>query len=177
MTQKRIAIKPRENNAVPAKRSLGGESLLTLQMMMCAPDVALELTIGNKRVEGTLQEVAKAGSLSLYYELGPRDGAEAMLAALSVGVSNATMDCLSDAARTKNFPEIRDMNLRNGFRGALVATELLDALQRRRRQAPKGVTVGNVNVEAGAQAIVGNVQTDGQRSQASPEPEAEDTED
>ena len=130
-------------------------------MFLFASDVVFELgTEPNKNVV-KLQEVAKVGSFSLYNQLRPQDPAEAMLAALSVEVKNATSDCLMEAARTKGHRAIRDINLKHGFRGALLTAELLDRLERRRRNNP-AVTVGNVNVEAGGRAIVGNVQTGSQ---------------
>ncbi|HUW73385.1 MAG TPA: hypothetical protein VMW05_05030, partial [Methyloceanibacter sp.] len=82
----------------------------------------------------------------------------------------ATSDCLMEAARMKAYPEIRSMHLKDGFRGALVTADLLDKLEQRRRNHPKAVTVGNVNVEAGGQAIVGNVQT-GSEPQKAPKTE------
>jgi hypothetical protein len=170
MSKKKAPVKPQEQAALQPRKLLAGEELLTLQMFLSASDVGIELgTEPNKNIV-KLQEIAKVGSFALYNQFRPQDPAEAMLAALSMEVKNATSDCLMEAARTKAHPNIRDMNLKNGFKGALVAAELLDRLDRRRRNDPKAVTVGNVNVEAGGQAIVGNVETRGQPHKA-PKPE------
>lgn len=48
------------------------------------------------------------------------------------------------------------------MKGANVVIQLVDALQRVRGNGRGNVSVGNVSVEAGGQAIVGTVQT-GQR--------------
>jgi len=160
----------KEQAALPSRKLLAGEELLTLQMFMCAPDVGIEVGVGTDKNVVQLREVAKVGSFSLYNQFKPQDPAEAILAALSVEVKNATSDCLMEAARMKAYPEIRSMHLKDGFRGALVTADLLDKLEQRRRNHPKAVTVGNVNVEAGGQAIVGNVQT-GSEPQKAPKTE------
>ena len=98
-------------------------------------------------------------SFDLYQRLKPRDAQESILCMLTVGVTNASLDCLAQAAllRVDALP-MRDLNLRHGLKGAAVAGELIKALDERRRQKPEKVTVGNVNVEAGGQAIVGTVE-------------------
>jgi len=168
MHKKRVPSKKQDTAAVTSEISLVGEEFLALQMMLCTPDVGIDVTTETNSNVVNLQQVAKTGSFSLYNQFKPRDPAEAMLSALSVGVTNATMDCFSEAARAKAYPQIRDMNLRHGFRGAVVATKLLDALQRRRRQDPKAVSVGKVNIEAGGQAIVGHVESRGDRKASGP---------
>jgi hypothetical protein len=57
--------------------------------------------------------------------------------------------------------KLRDLNLRHGMKGATIAADLLKALNDQRSEKPEKVTVGNVNVEAGGQAIVGNVEASG----------------
>jgi glucans biosynthesis protein len=97
------------------------------------------------------------GTVQLYQSLGPKNALESILGGLIVNVSNAANYCLSLAA---NVPpedlQHRDLNLRHAFKGATVVTQLVDALERVRGARPN-VTVGNVNVEPGGQAIVGTV--------------------
>jgi hypothetical protein len=168
---KNKSVDSKEQAALPSRTLLAGEELLTLQMFMCTPDVSIEVEAGTNKTVLQLREVAKVGSFSLYNQFKPQDPAEAILAALSVEVKNVTSDCFMEAARMKAHPEIRSMHLKDGFRGALVTADLLDKLEQRRRNNPKAVTVGNVNVEAGGQAIVGNVQTGSQPQKA---PKTED---
>ena len=163
---KKASVEPKERVALPARKCLPGEELLTLQMFMCTPDVGIEVGVGTDKNLVQLREVARVGSFSLYNQFRPQEPADAILAALSVELKNATSDCFMEAARMKAYPEIRSMNLKDGFRGALVTAEILDKLDRRRRDHPKAVTVSKVNVEPGGQAIVGNVQTGGHRQKA-----------
>ena len=67
------------------------------------------------------------------------------------------------------YLERRDLNLRHGLKGAAVAAELIKVLDARRgNSVPRSVTVRDVNVQAGAQAIIGNVETP--RRKARPKP-------
>ena len=89
-----------------------------------------------------------------------------MMATLAVGVFNATLDSIADASQRDKPPNVRDMSFRNGIKGAMVFAELLDRYRAMRGESQATVRVGNVNVEAGGQAIVGNVQAG--RDQAVP---------
>ncbi len=123
----------------------------------------------NDKVRNTMAE----GSLDLYHGLQPRNALESAISMLLVGVTNASLDCLSLAARI--HPEelqVRDLNLRHGLRGAEVAAKLAEALETCRGNTPGNVKVGNVKVESGGQAIVGNVQV-GKRGRGPVTPECE----
>lgn len=105
------------------------------------------------------------GSADLYMGLKPKNALESILGSLIISVSNATNDCLSQAARVPPTQiQLRDVNLRHALKGATVVTQLVDALERLRGNHPGNVTVGNVKVESGGQAIVGTVQS-GRRDQ------------
>jgi hypothetical protein len=96
----------------------------------------------------------------LYERLAPRDAQDSILALLTVSVANASLDCLALAARVPpDYLDVRELNLRYGFKGAAVAAELIKAREDRHREKADKVTVGAVNVEAGGQAIVGNVKS------------------
>lgn len=108
------------------------------------------------------------GSLELYMGLQPKNALESILGGLIVNVSNATNDCLSQAARVPPTEiQHRDVNLRHALKGAAVVTQLVDALERVRGNRPGNVSVGKVNVESGGQAIVGTVQSGPQAQQPS----------
>jgi hypothetical protein len=108
---------------------------------------------------------SRDGSLELYTGLEPKDTLQSVLASLIVGVSNATNDCLSLAARVPPQElQHRDVNLRHAFKGATVVTQLVDAFERVRGNRSGNLSVGKVNVESGGQAIVGTVQS-GRRDQ------------
>jgi hypothetical protein len=99
--------------------------------------------------------------MDLYFGMAPADATESLLSMLAVSVASASLDCLTQAASTSpDYLEQRDLNLRHGLRGVAVAADLIKVLDARRgHSAPRKVTVGNVNVEAGGQAIVGNVES------------------
>jgi hypothetical protein len=79
---------------------------------------------------------------------------------LAASLTKANLDSLSQAALSPAlYPQLRDLNLRHGIKAAAVAAELVKALDNRGRDKSEKVTVGKVNVEAGGQAIVGNVET------------------
>jgi hypothetical protein len=159
VNRKRLA-KPQDKQPAPLASDGPGNRFLMLQTLMAAPIAHAEAD-GKDTPLGRVKDLAAIGSGDLYRALNPKDPVEAMLATLGVGLTNATRDCLCEAARTKHIPAVRDMNLKQGFSGAKVVVDVLEALERRRRQDPKAVTVGNVNVEAGGQAIVGHVESRG----------------
>jgi len=90
---------------------------------------------------------------------------------LLVGVTNASLDCMSIAARIPpSEMECRELNLRYGLKGAQVAAELAEALEKVRGKAPSKVSVGRLNVESGGQAVVGNVEARRPAKDADPDP-------
>lgn len=110
------------------------------------------------------------GAVDLYHGLEPQNGLEASISMLLVGVTNASLDCMSIAARVPpQEMECRELNLRYGLRGAQVAAQLAETLEKIRGKAPSNVNVGNVNVESGGQAIVGNVSAAGKKSNTTPD--------
>jgi hypothetical protein len=106
------------------------------------------------------RQVLAEGAVDLYHQLAPADAAGRLLSMLAVSVGSASLECLRQAATTSpDYLERRDINLRHGLKGAAVAAELLKALDARRgNSVPRNVMVRDVNVEAGAQAIIGNVE-------------------
>jgi hypothetical protein len=80
------------------------------------------------------------GSVELYMGLQPKNAIESILGSLIVNVSvvgqpttnvsNATNDCLSQAARVSPTEiQHRDVNLRHALKGATVVTQLVDTLE------------------------------------------------
>jgi hypothetical protein len=160
MANKKRLAKPREQQPAELPNEGPKNRLLMLQTLLAAPIIQGEED-GTEGSLSRLQAMAKEGSGELYLSLKPKDAAAQMRAALTVGVTTATMDCLAEAARMKAFPAVRDMALKQAFSGARVAADLLETLERHQRQDPKAVNVGRVNVEAGGQAIVGHVESRG----------------
>ena len=97
------------------------------------------------------------GAQGLVDEFAPADAIESTLAPVIVGIRNAVMASLHLA--TGGSGERRDIELNTALKGAGVLAQLLEAFDDHRGHGGRRFTVGNVNVESGAQAIVGNVET------------------
>ena len=98
-------------------------------------------------------------ALELYESLEPADGAEGMLALQMVGTHDAALECLRRAALPNQTFEGRDMALKHAHKLMTLYAQQLATLNKHRGKGQQKVTVEHVNVAAGGQAIVGNVET------------------
>jgi hypothetical protein len=89
--------------------------------------------------------------------LGPRDEIEGMLAAQMVAVHNAAMDCYRRAMISEQTFQGRSENLKYAAKLSRVYVDQMEALARYRGKGQQTVRVEHVTVNAGGQAIVGNV--------------------
>ncbi len=103
---------------------------------------------GRRRIRATM---AALGGIA------PRDSIEGMLAAQMVAVHEVAMQSLRLARHSKQTVESSEMNISQAVRLMALYTRQMDALARHRGRGSQTVTVGRVQVEPGAQAIVGNV--------------------
>jgi hypothetical protein len=99
----------------------------------------------------------------LFESLAPSDASEAMLAIQMVGTHSAAMECLRRAMIPEQSTATRDSCLRAAQKMMALYTRQLETLNRHRGKGQQKVTVEYVNVEAGAQAIVGTVETGNRR--------------
>lgn len=105
-----------------------------------------------------VNEIVSEASIDLYHGMEPRNAQEASLCMMAVALTNASLDCLTVAARVSPVEtELRDLNLRLGMKLADSTARLFETLEKLRGRNPNNVHVGSVNVEPGAQAIVGTV--------------------
>ena len=148
-----------------AKRKKPGklEASLTKQ-------VADALWLPEELTEEQAWERVKA-ALALLEGIGPEGEVEGMLAAQMVATHSGAMECLRRAMLTGQSFEGRDQNLRHANKLLSLYARQLEVFDKRRGRGQQKVTVEHVHVEAGGQAIVGNVQTDTgkRRSRARPE--------
>ncbi|MDJ1007867.1 MAG: hypothetical protein QNJ13_08590 [Paracoccaceae bacterium] len=118
-----------------------------------------------------------ARAIELYEGLEPRDTGEAMLAQQMVGTHEAAMECLRRAMLPNQTFEGRNMALKHAAQLMALYEKQFRTLQKSKGKGQQKVTVEHVHVEAGGQAIVGNVEA-GSSSvasrNASPAPEASD---
>jgi hypothetical protein len=125
------------------------QKLNEIGLLLWVPDGAGE--------DVSYQRVARA--LELYESLEPADGAEGMLAVQMVGTHEAALQCLKRAALPNQTFEGRDVLLKQAHKLMNLYTQQLATLNKHRGKGQQKVTVEHVNVHAGGQAIVGNVET------------------
>ncbi len=101
-----------------------------------------------RRVEATV--AALAG-------IDARDPQESMLAAQMVATHDTAMQCLARAARPGQSAQVREAATRQAVRLMSLYGRQIDALDRHRGHGRATVQVGHVQIEPGAQAIVGQV--------------------
>ena len=76
-----------------------------------------------------------------------------------IATHEAAMECLRRAMASGQTNEVENQNLKYAIKLLALFTQQLEVLNRLRGKGQQKVTVEYVNVEAGAQAVVGNVET------------------
>lgn len=87
----------------------------------------------------------------------PQDALEGMLAAQMVAAHNATMECYRRAMHPDQSFVSRNMNIAHATKLTRSYAALMEALNRYRGKGRQVMRVEHVTVNAGGQAIVGNV--------------------
>lgn len=105
-------------------------------------------------------QAAKAAYAALQ-EIAPRSELEGMLAAQMIAAHNGAMECLRRAMMEGQTFEGRDQNLKHATKLMGLYERQLAALDKHRGKGQQRITVEHVTVEAGGQAIVGEVHTGG----------------
>ena len=98
-------------------------------------------------------------AIELFESLEPLDGMESMLAAQMVATHFAALECLRRAALNNQTFEGRNASRTQAQKLMSLYTKQLAALDKHRGKGQQKVTLEHVNVAAGGQAIVGNVET------------------
>ena len=91
--------------------------------------------------------------------IAPRGELEGMLAVQMIGTHNAAMECLRRAMIEEQSFEGRDQNLKHATKLMSLYERQLAALDKHRGKGRQKITVEHVNVHAGGQAIVGDLNT------------------
>lgn len=97
----------------------------------------------------------------------PRDEAEGMLAAQMVATHHAAMECMRRANLPDQSMKGIDLTLKHAVRLMSLYERQLAALDKRRGKGRQKITVEHITVQAGGQAIVGDVNK-GQAAPPSP---------
>lgn len=90
--------------------------------------------------------------------LAPTDALEGMMATQMVAIHNAAMECLRRAQLENQSFEGRDQNLKHATKLLATYARHVEALDKHRGRGQQKITVEHVTVNAGGQAIVGNVE-------------------
>lgn len=97
-------------------------------------------------------------AIDLFESIKPANGIEAMLAAQMVGTHHAALECLRRAMLPNQTFEGRNQSLEHAQRLMALYVQQMAALDKHRGKGQQKITVERVQVAAGGQAIVGNVQ-------------------
>jgi hypothetical protein len=99
------------------------------------------------------------GTLSSLKALAPRDASEALLVTQMIATHSAALECLRRAHLPEQTFAGREMGLKHAEKLMGLYARQQEALDKHRGKGQQKITVEHVTVEAGGQAIVGNVQT------------------
>lgn len=115
------------------------------------------LWVPNSASEETRRATARS-ALAALKGLAPRDELEGMLASQMVATHHAAMECLRRAMIPDQTFDGREQNLKHATKLLGVYARQVEALDKHRGHGQQKITVEHVNVHAGGQAIVGNVE-------------------
>lgn len=113
----------------------------------------------------TRSEDNARAALAALAGLAPQDEAEGMLGVQMIATHHAAIECLK-----RSLPEgpARERSLVHAGKLLTLYIRQLQALDKRRGRGGGEVNVGTVNVESGAQAIVGNVASEARGGEKRP---------
>ncbi|MFG6596128.1 hypothetical protein ACGYK4_16380 [Sulfitobacter sp. 1A13368] len=164
-----------KKSSKPDSAALPSHEILPIRAYLDVNEVDLETQKMNEiaqlvRLPDGLSKAAQnarlARALDLYESLAPTDGLEGMLATQMVGTHHAALECLRMAAVPGQTFAGRDMNLKHAQKLMALYTQQVAALNKHRGKGQQKVTVEHVNVHAGGQAVVGNVEMGKRNGQA-----------
>lgn len=147
----------------------GTDSPLTQQML-----IRQAMNVSTEGVGGSADGVEPDFEMTraLMEGIGPNDALEGMIAAQMVAVHNKAMSFMHDAKYTQPGSEHEEYRLKQSMKLMAAFARQMDALRNYRRKGEQKITVERVNVQSGAQAIVGHVSTSGGSSQSRSVPSA-----
>ena len=106
------------------------------------------------------ERLARTGSaISLLQDIKPSGAIESMLATQMVATHHAAMDCFRRAIIRGQTVEGRDQNLKHAEKLLSIYSRQIEVLDKHRGKGQQKMTVEQVNVAAGGQAMVGNIET------------------
>lgn len=118
------------------------------QLLRSTPFTTLQIENAN----GVMQE----NVLDLYRWLAPRNAVESILVRHIVFLSNAALEWYAKVTETTDVVAL-ELYMKYATKCSALLNRLIETLAKLRGEIRPDVNVGNVNVEAGGQAIVGPV--------------------
>lgn len=112
--------------------------------------------------DGTTEDDRMAtlkSALALLQGIKPSDEIEGMLASQMVGTHSAAMECLRRAMIPSQTYAGVEQSLKHATKLLAIYARQVETLNKYRGKGQQKVTVEHVHVEAGAQAVVGNIGT------------------
>ena len=107
----------------------------------------------------TEKERRITASIKMLKGIQPSNELEGTLAVQMIATHEAAMECLRRSMTTPQTSDGHDHNLKHATKLLALFTQQLEALSRLRGKGQQKVTVEYVNIESGAQAVVGNVES------------------
>lgn len=151
---------------ISSAERLRPEQLLQADGLLPTTGVAIELEKLNKvasllwlpqHLEPKERNARIMTALDLFESLKPTDGLEAMLAVQMVGTHTAASECLRRAMLPEQSYEGRQAALSQAQKLMNLYLQQVAALDRHRGKGQQRITVERLNVNAGGQAVVGDV--------------------
>jgi hypothetical protein len=163
-------VEAHDPSSLPGKlKSIGGSKSDTWNNVIANQAVQ---TIWGKNSNEDERKKQVSATIAGLIGINPSDELEGMLAAQLVGCHNASMECYRRAMIGEQTFEGRRENLSQANKLSRTYSTLLEALNRHRGKGQQKVTVEHVHVHEGGQAIVGNVEGGGIRTESENQPHA-----
>ena len=132
----------------------GAATLNVLNQMASASFLGAEASV-------EMHEWKQRAMIDTIIAMAPRDPIEGRLMAQMIVANEAAMECYRRAALPEQTFDGRQMALNHASKLVRTYSVLVETLNRHRGKGQQTVRVEHVTVQAGGQAIVGNVQTGG----------------
>lgn len=104
-----------------------------------------------------VQDACIEETLLEYKAMKPSDPLGSSLSRVAIGLRNGTMASLGRATAADGHPALQGKDLKLGLEGARTLAEIVKLIDARESRQVQNLTVGQVNVGYGGQAIVGQV--------------------
>jgi hypothetical protein len=150
-----MAAKKKKDGSLTLKDELDPE----LATGTTDPDVQLKLinqVLVALRSDDDTNKIAQIALLQMQ-GIAPKDTAESMLAVQMVATHDTAMKLLKQAMLANQTFQGKDMNLKHAEKLLQLYSRQMEVLAKYRGKGQQKITVEHVTVQAGGQAIVGNV--------------------